>query len=187
MNLNKNRLYLIVGPSGVGKNTLLEGVLDNLDITVAAISITTRDPRPGEVPGVTYNYVTKQDFIGYIANGHLLQYVEYSGNYYGLLRDEIDDKLAAEFDVFAVVEPLGVEQLKDLYPDSLSVFLRPARPDVLIDRMKARGDSEENITQRMKTYNHFMDFMPEADYIVNSGKMIHVLEDVINIIKRNRE
>jgi guanylate kinase len=181
----KNKLYLIVGPSGVGKNTLLENILATVPKTFPAVSVTTRDPRPGEQEGVHYYYRSTEDFISFINQDMLLQYVSYSGNYYGLLKGEINNKLA-QGDAFAVVEPEGVKQLQEIYPEALSLFLRPTDGQELVDRMKARGDSEESIVKRMETYNHFMDYLHMADFTLAPGNPAEVLAEATHIIKAHR-
>ena len=177
-----NKLFILVGPSGVGKNTLLEGLLLNVPLSSPAVSLTTREPRDGEIAGVHYYYIAEKKFLEHIESNELLQYVRYAGNFYGLLRDEIDSKLSKGH-VFALVEPEGVEQLKDQYPDAVSMFLFGKEQD-LIDRMRKRGDSEGQIKSRMNTYDHFISYLPKADYILNNGTPGHVLEDALTIVRR---
>lgn len=174
-----------MGPSGVGKNTLLEGLLASVPNTLAAVSCTTRKPRPGEIEGKDYHFVSELDFTNAIQTNNLLQYVIYSGYFYGMKKDEIDNKLPYA-DVLVVVEPTGVQQLKAAYPDLKSLFLFGRRTEVY-DRLIARGDRPEVINSRMATYDTFINYMPKCDYIINSGKPEHVLEDAITIIKRLKQ
>ena len=180
----KNRLYLIVGPSGVGKTTLVERILKEVPGTLQAVSTTTRKPRQGETDGISYNFVTERTFVDMIQQDDLLQYVIYNGFFYGLSKDEINSKLELA-NVLVIVEPKGADQLKTLYPDAISIYLR-CEPEELVTRMTIRGDSQEDISSRMKTYDHFNKYMSKADYIINQGPPTYVIEDVCSIISRHR-
>lgn len=175
-----NRIYLIVGPSGVGKNTLLDGLLASIPNAQSAVSVTTRNPRPGETHGVNYFYITRQEFEAHIHSKDFLQWVEYAGNYYGLLTSEVDIKLRWGH-VFCVVEPEGARQLKAIYPEAKVVYLHATR-SLVENRMRDRGDTATAIEGRMATYGHFSSFRDEADYVIEEIEADKVLAEAAWIV-----
>lgn len=144
------KLFVLSGPSGAGKSTVIAHLLKTLDKAYFSVSATTRAPREGEVDGVDYHFLSREQFEELIARGELLEHAEYVGNYYGTPAGPVNEKLAAGYDVLLDIETQGAEQVMANRPDAVSVFLFPPGFDVLEQRLRSRGtDSEEKIQARL--------------------------------------
>ena len=144
------KLFVLSGPSGAGKSTVIAHLLKTLDKAYFSVSATTRAPREGEVDGVDYHFLSREQFEELIARGELLEHAEYVGNYYGTPAGPVNEKLAAGYDVLLDIETQGAEQVMANRPDAVSVFLFPPSFAVLEERLRSRGtDSEEKIRARL--------------------------------------
>lgn len=144
------KLFVLSGPSGAGKSTVIAHLLKTLDKAYFSVSATTRAPREGEVDGVDYHFLSREQFEELIARGELLEHAEYVGNYYGTPAGPVNEKLAAGYDVLLDIETQGAEQVMANRPDAVSVFLFPPGFAVLEERLRKRGtDSEEKIRARL--------------------------------------
>ncbi len=144
------KLFVLSGPSGAGKSTVIAHLLKTLDKAYFSVSATTRAPREGEVDGVDYHFLSREQFEELIARGELLEHAEYVGNYYGTPAGPVNEKLAAGYDVLLDIETQGAEQVMANRPDAVSVFLFPPGFAVLEERLRKRGtDSEEKIQARL--------------------------------------
>lgn len=144
------KLFVLSGPSGAGKSTVIAHLLKTLDKAYFSVSATTRAPREGEVDGVDYHFLSREQFEELIARGELLEHAEYVGNYYGTPAGPVNEKLAAGYDVLLDIETQGAEQVMANRPDAVSVFLFPPSFAVLEERLRKRGtDSEEKIRARL--------------------------------------
>ena len=174
------RIWLLVGPSGSGKTTV--GQWMNTQGIKELVSHTTREPRPGEVPGVTYYYCSKGEF-------DVVEKIEetvYAGNYYCLSKKEVEDKLSGNQDVFTVVDCNGAEQIKEKYPEETRVIFVFAPKHLLIQRMQARGDKMEAIVSRIENItktNEINKGLALADYcIVNRNSKVDTLRQLKGIL-----
>ncbi|MBR1812008.1 MAG: guanylate kinase [Clostridia bacterium] len=146
----KGVMVVLSGPSGCGKDTVLNRLLEMNARICSSVSATTRAPRPGETDGVHYYFISKDDFEQRIENGDFIEYVQYNNHYYGTLKSEIDTAVAAGKIIVLVIEVKGAANIISKYPDAVSVFLMPPSVQILEERLRNRGtDSEENIKKRL--------------------------------------
>ncbi len=147
----KGILFVLSGPSGTGKGTVCKKLLEREKELCLSVSMTTRECREGEIPGVTYNYVSKETFKGMIDNDEMLEYAVYNGNYYGTPREAVDSLLSSGKDVLLEIEPQGALQVKKLFPEAVLIFLVPPSMKELKNRLVSRGrESSEEIEERIK-------------------------------------
>lgn len=174
---NKSVLYVMSGPSGSGKTTSIRQVMDN-----EVVSFTTRDKRVGEVEGVDYIFTTVEEIDRLEQEGLIVERVLYAGNSYGISKVELDEKLA-KGDAFVVVDFHGYQQLQELYDNNVGVFLEIDVEDAR-ERMIARGDREELIESRLKTYEVELKNADHYDYVLlnEKGKQDVTVEDLRKII-----
>ena len=143
---------MITGPSGVGKGTLIERLLERVPELELSVSATTREPRTGEVDGRDYHFLTPEEFRQRLEAGDFLEHASYSGNHYGTLRDEVDRRLAEGRSVVLEIEVQGARQVRDAMPEAVLIFIAPPDEAVLRERLEGRGtDSSEAIEQRLRT------------------------------------
>lgn len=160
------KIFLFLGPSGSGKTTLGYFLRDELGIP-ELVSATTRAPRPGEINGVSYHFVTEEEFYKL----DLLEDVVYSGSHYGTFKKEIDEKLDKCGIVYAIMNIDGVNVMKKHYGDAVKVIYCKCAPETLYDRMIERGDSKEKALERIQylhssgelTFDNFADLIIETD------------------------
>jgi guanylate kinase len=146
------KVFVITGPSGVGKGTLIEQVLGRVPELELSISATTREPRPGEVDGREYHFLSPEEFGRRIEAGDFLEHASYSGNHYGTLRDEVEGRLAEGRSVVLEIEVQGARQVRDAMPEAVQIFIAPPDEAALRERLEGRGtDAPEDIEQRLRT------------------------------------
>lgn len=179
----KGRLVVISGPSGVGKSTILAAVLDRTD-TRFSVSATTRDPRPGEVDGVDYHFVTVDEFEEAIAEHRVLEWAEYGGHLYGTMRDEVAPALEQGVNVILDIENEGAKQVRRAYPDALLVFISPPSLDELARRLYGRGDtSPADVERRLSVAAGQMAEAPQVyDKIVENDELDEAIARVLDIL-----
>ena len=132
----KGKLIIVIGPSGVGKKTLNEYLLTIFPQCELSVSATTRKPRPNEVEGVDYHFLTVEAFQKKIAENAFAEYAPYADNYYGTLKSEIDPRIESWKSVLIEIEVQGAFQLMARYPDAVSIFILP--PEPMISTLRAR-------------------------------------------------
>lgn len=153
MILPVGKVFVITGPSGVGKGTLIERLLERIPDLELSISATTREPRPGEVDGRDYHFLSPEEFRRRLEAGDFLEHASYSGNYYGTLRSEVERRIEQGHSVVLEIEVQGARQVRDaLGDDAVLIFIAPRDEAVLRERLESRGtDSQEAIEQRLRT------------------------------------
>ena len=185
--MTKGRLIIVSGPSGSGKDTILQKVFERLPEIKFSISTITRDMRPGEVEGEKYNFVSREYFENMIKNDLLLEYNNYVGNYYGTPKAPVDKAIAEGKEIIVEVDVNGARNIKICREDAISVFIMPPSYEELNRRLSSRGtDAPEVIAKRMKAA---LDEIAEAknyDYIVVNDDLNEAVEDFITIIKSDR-
>ena len=147
------KVFVITGPSGVGKGTLIERLLERIPELELSISATTREPRPGEVDGRDYHFLSPEEFRRRLEAGDFLEHAGYSGNYYGTLREEVERRVEKCHSVVLEIEVQGARQVRDALGDeAVLIFIAPPDEAMLRERLEGRGtDSAEDIEQRLRT------------------------------------
>ncbi|HTU70919.1 MAG TPA: guanylate kinase [Candidatus Baltobacteraceae bacterium] len=182
-------LFVVSGPSGAGKDTLVDALRDRLPRFRYSVSATTRDPRPGEREGEHYFFVTREAFEARQAAGGFLEWREYNGNLYGTPGDFMEATLAQGYDVIMKPEVNGALAVKAAYPDAVLIFLVPDRFSQLRERLLARRtETNEEIARRLEIAHQEMKFIRQFDYIVinEQGKPDQATADLLAIVQAER-
>ena len=179
-------LYVISGPSGVGKGTVCKALLaelgegPNRQLT-PSISATTRPMRPGEVDGVNYHFLSQEDFLRRVDNGEFLEYATVYGNYYGTLRSAVQQELVEGRNVLLEIDTDGARQIKKLMPEAELIFLAPPSPEELLRRLQGRNtDSAAEIARRQQCLEAELAQQVYYDYVVVND----VVEDTVAQIRQ---
>ncbi|MGX7394867.1 guanylate kinase [Carnobacterium mobile] len=178
-------LIVLSGPSGVGKGTVRKAIFEQPDNDLDySISMTTRKKREGEIEGVDYFFRTKEQFEELIANGGLLEYAEYVGNYYGTPLDYVNQTLASGKDVFLEIEVQGALQVREKMPEGIFIFLTPPGLGELKSRIVGRGTDEVAVIERrmMKAVEE-INLMQHYDYAVENDKVENAVNKIKSIIE----
>ena len=178
------KVFVITGPSGVGKGTLIERLLERVPELELSISATTRDPRPGEVDDREYHFLSPEDFRRRLEAGDFLEHASYSGNYYGTLREEVERRLAAGRSVVLEIEVQGARQVRDAMPEAVQIFIAPPDEAVLRERLEGRGtDSPEAIEQRLRTAEVELGARSEFPHVVVNDEVQRAASELENLVR----
>lgn len=186
MKLNQRGLLIVLsGPSGVGKGTVRKALFEMPEQEfVYSVSMTTRPPRPGEVDGVDYYFVSREEFERQIAAGNLLEYAEFVGHYYGTPKDKVEEQLNKGKEVILEIEVNGALQVRDKCKDAAFVFLVPPTRKALYERLKSRGtESEERIRARIAKADKEFSLAHQYDYIVVNDEVHNAADRIMAIIR----
>ncbi len=176
-------LYVYSGPSGVGKGTILVPFLKEHDRAVLSVSATTRNPRPGETDGVEYHFKNREQFEGLIKTEGLLEYAQYSGNYYGTPRAEVEKRLMEGYDVFLEIEVQGAMKIKQTFPDAVFIFVLPPSFEILQQRLTGRGtEPPEVVKMRLNAAREEMRHAMDYDYIIINDDVHKAREQLACIV-----
>ena len=176
-------LIVVSGPSGTGKSTIVNTVLDTCNDLSFSVSATTRQQREGETEGVDYFFVTKERFQQMIDNNELLEHAEYVGNYYGTPRKAVLDKIENGSSILLDIEVQGAEQVKDQFPEAVTMFVIPPSWEELERRLVNRGtDYSEKIQARLKQAKSEIEKIENYDYIIVNDVLETAISEVISII-----
>ena len=179
----KGTLIVLSGPSGVGKSTVIAELLSERKDIYFSVSFTTRQPRPGEVDGVNYNFVTRPEFERMIRDNELLEYAEYVGNYYGTSLKVIRDRLDQGQDVLLDIEVQGAATVKAKCPEAVLIFILPPSLEELAHRLQARStDSEDAIVKRLERAREECSEIGRYDYLVVNDSVIAAVSEIISIL-----
>ena len=185
--MSKGRLLIVSGPSGSGKDTILQKVFERMPEIKFSISSITRPMREGEVEGGKYNFVTREYFEEMIKNDQLLEYNIYVGNYYGTPKAPVEEVINGGGEIIIEVDVNGQRNIKNKVDSALSIFIMPPSFEVLKARLSGRGtDSEEIVNQRMQAALSEIACAKNYDYIVINDDLEEAVNDFINIIKTDR-
>jgi guanylate kinase len=145
------RLFVISGPSGVGKSTVLGRAMQRLPHLQYSISLTTRAPRPKEQNGVHYHFVSREDFMQRVEQGEMAEWAEFNGNLYGTSLKVVQERLAKGKDILLEIEVQGALQIKRSFPDAVMIFIMPPSKQALEERLRKRGTEIEEVLQSRLT------------------------------------
>ena len=175
------RVFVITGPSGVGKGTLIRGLLARVPELELSVSATTRQPRPGEVDGVDYHFLSDAEFDRKVAAGAFVEHAAYSGRRYGTLRSELERRTSAGVPVVLEIEVQGARQVRQTLPSAVQVFIVPPSEAALRERLVGRGtDAPEEIERRLAVAERELSALLEFDHqIVNDHQ-----EDAVDALER---
>ncbi|MFH0857542.1 MAG: guanylate kinase [Candidatus Magasanikbacteria bacterium] len=181
------KLVVVSAPSGTGKTTIVQKILEILPNTARLITTTTREKRPGEVEGKDYYFVTKEDFVEKIGKGEFLEYNQYAGNSYGTEKVKLEE-LQKQYDfVFAVIDVNGKMNLDALHIPNISIFILPESLEVLRARIEKRASlSQEQLEQRLDEVRTEIDKGKGYDYqVINrEGKMEETVEEILAFLEK---
>ena len=181
---NLKKLIIITGPSGVGKGTVVKELLDrNKDIWLS-ISATTRNPRVGEKDGLNYYFISEERFKDMIDKKEFLEWAQFAGNYYGTPLSSVNEKIEKGFIVLLEIEVEGAKQIKEKFPEALSIFLLPPSKAELEKRIRNRGtEKEEAINRRLSRANYEIASSDQFDFVLTNHDVDETVKEVFKIIK----
>ena len=179
-----SKLFIISGPSGAGKGTLVNMIMKDFSDIFLSISMTTRQPRPGEQEGVNYYYITAEEFKNRIAEEKMLEYAEYCGTYYGTPREPAEKALAEGNSMILEIEVEAMRQVKAKLPDAVTIFIAPPSIDDLAKRIKKRNPDEKDevIENRINRARKEMEFTSEYDHVVINDALEDAYKELAAII-----
>ena len=185
--LKRGRLIVVSGPSGVGKDAVLDRFFERMQGVVRSISATTRDPRPGEADGVDYWFFSQEKFAQGIAGGFFLEYAQYGSNFYGTPCDKVNELRAQGTDVVLKIEVQGAKDIKQIEPEAIRVFLSPPSFAELKRRLEARGtDTEERIAARLAIAEKELLCIPDYDFLIVNDDLETAVETLCAIVTAER-
>ncbi len=165
-------VFVITGPSGVGKGTLIRGLLARVPELELSVSATTRKPRPGEVDGVDYHFLTPEQFSAHVKQGDFVEHADYSGNRYGTLRSELERRLTKGIPMVVEIEVQGARQVRSAMPEAIAVFIAPPSLEALRTRLVGRGtDTPEQVEERMRTAERELEAHSEFGHVVVNDRL----------------
>ena len=182
--MKKGKLGVISGASGVGKGTVLGKMMEKDKSLSFSVSATTRDPRPGEIDGVHYYFITKERFQDMIARGEFLEYDEHHSNFYGTPRAQAEQK-QEKGHVLLDIEPMGARQVKNAMADAVLVFIMPPSMEELERRLRGRGDTPEaQIAIRMERAKWEIEQSEWYDHVVVNDDADRCAQEILDIFNR---
>lgn len=174
-------VFVITGPSGVGKGTLIRLLRERIPELALSVSATTREPRPGETQGVEYWFLTADEFERRVQAGDFLEHAEYSGNRYGTLRDQLPD----DRPVVLEIEVQGARQVRQTMPEAVQIFIEPPSDDALRDRLVGRGtDTSDQVQARLQVAHDELAAAGEFAHVVVNDRLDEAVEELVQIIRR---
>jgi guanylate kinase len=176
-------LLVISGPSGAGKGTLRDGLLDLLPGMRFSVSVTTRRPRPGEVNGRDYDFIGVDQFKDLIDRGELLEWASVHGNFYGTRRAHVDDLLGRGFDVLLELDAHGATRVKEKRPDAILIYVVPPSFEELKRRLCNRGtECESEVKRRLSDTSEQLAYLRCYDYVVVNDEIAVALNEIVSIV-----
>ena len=183
----KGILFVMTGASGVGKDTIMQAALADIDNLYFSISATTREQRKGEVHGKKYYFYEREEFEKLIEEDGLLEYADYVGDYYGTPVKPIEDALARSEDVLLELELVGARKVKERYPEAIMIFIAPPTLIELERRLRGRGtDSEAKIQKRLARAREEIKAVKEFDYVIVNDMLDKAVKEFTSIIMAER-
>ena len=180
-----SRVFVITGPSGVGKGTLIRTLLERVGELELSVSATTRRPRPGEAHEVDYHFLSDAEFADRVAAGDFVEWAEYSGRRYGTLRSELRRQLDAGRPVVLEIEVQGARQVREAMPEAVQIFIEPPDGEALKDRLVGRGtDDQTEIARRLAVAEEELAAAGEFQYRVCNDRLDEAVARLVEIVTR---
>ena len=180
----KGKTFIIAGPSGVGKGTVIKGLFARQKNLYFSVSATTRQPRPGEVDGVHYHFISREQFEQWIAQDAFLEHAEYIGNCYGTPKKYVDEAMERGEDVILDIEVQGSEQVHRKRPETVRIFIAPPSWTELEHRLIGRGTEDaEKVRRRLTRAKEEFSYAAGYDYVVINNTVEGAVEELQAIIK----
>jgi guanylate kinase len=177
-------VFVITGPSGVGKGTLIRHLRDRIPALELSVSATTRAPRAGEQAGRDYHFLTREEFARRVAGDEFVEHAEYSGNRYGTLRTELEQRIGAGRPVVLEIEVQGARQIRQAMPEAVQVFIAPPSRDALRARLVGRGtDTPDQVEERLQTADRELEAQPEFGHVVVNDRLEDAVEQLVAIVE----
>jgi guanylate kinase len=177
------KIYVITGPSGVGKGTLIRNLLERVPELELSVSATTRPPRPGEVDGVDYHFLSPDQFRRHVDAGDFVEHASYSGNDYGTLRSELQGRVDAGAPVVLEIEVQGARQVRAAMPEAVAVFIAPPSLEALRARLVGRKtDAPDQVDARLRTAERELEAQPEFSHVVVNDRLEDATDELVAIV-----
>jgi guanylate kinase len=179
------RVFVITGPSGVGKGTLIRALMERQPRLQLSVSATTRSPRGGERDGVDYHFLSRTEFDRRVAADQFVEHADYAGRSYGTLRSELDGRLADGIPVVLEIEVQGARQVREAMPEAVQVFIAPPSLEALRTRLIGRGtDDEMEVERRLAVAERELEAQPEFRHVVINDRLDEALKELDAIVER---
>jgi guanylate kinase len=180
---NHGRLFIVSAPSGAGKTTLCQAILQHFPDMIYSVSHTTRPPRNGETPGIDYHYISRDEFLKMIASDRWAEWAEVHGNYYGTSADFLNRSLAAGKDILLDIDVQGMQKIIQRYPAGVTIFIQPPSLETLRIRLESRGaDRPDIIETRMKNAILEMAAAHRYRHIIVNNNLETAIQELIRLI-----
>jgi guanylate kinase len=177
------RVFVITGPSGVGKGTLIRGLMERLPQLELSVSATTRAPRPGERDGVDYHFLSPDEFAARVEQGDFVEHADYAGRRYGTLRSELEGRVGVGVPVVLEIEVQGARQVREAMPEALQVFIAPPSLQALRTRLVGRGtDDAEEVERRLRVAEQELDAQPEFAHVIVNDRLEDALDRLTTVV-----
>lgn len=186
MNQEKGKIFVISGPSGVGKGTIVRHLIGKLPEVALSTSVTTRPPRPGEINGIHYFFIKKETFLDKLKKGGFLEWTEFAGNYYGTDKNIMELTIKEGFNLILEIDVKGALQVKEKKPEAVLIFIEPPSIDELKSRLfKRKTESEEQIQKRLSIVKSELEKKDKFDYCILNDNLDEAFTKVENIIYKH--
>jgi guanylate kinase len=180
------KVFVITGPSGVGKGTLIRTLLQRVPELELAVSATTRRPRPGETHGVDYHFLSDDEFERRVQAGEFVEHARYSGRRYGTLRSELEQRLAGGHPVVLEIEVQGARQIREAMPEAVQIFIAPPSEEALRTRLVGRGtDDAEQVAARLDTARAELRAQDEFGHVVINDRLEDASDALEHCVRRH--
>ena len=179
----KSKLFVIAGPSGVGKGTIIKDLLSQNDNLILSVSSTTRNPRPNEIDGINYNFLTQEQFKAAVKNDEFLEWAVYNNNYYGTKKSIVENALKNEKSIILEIEIQGAIQIMEKCPDAVFIFILPPSYEELEKRLRGRNtEDEQTIQNRLKITQKELEIGKKFKYSVVNNTVEEAVSKILEII-----
>jgi guanylate kinase len=183
-----SRVFVITGPSGVGKGTLIRGLMERIPGLQLSVSATTRSPRAGERDGVDYHFLADEDFERRVRAGEFVEHAHYAGRRYGTLRSELEKRVRAGVPVVLEIEVQGARQVRAALPGAVLVFIAPPSLEALRARLAGRGtDDDQEVARRLAVAEEELQARGEFGHVVVNDRLEDALDELTAIVKAELE